>query len=211
MRFAMDTHDRHCEDASPFLDSVQLAASHGYLVYRRHLFTFILATALSAVSPAQETVNGASVSARMISTNTSRSTTTGANGSFRFPYLQVGQYQIAVHQSGFGDSVRNVTLSIGAAFDLPITLLVGPTQTEVNVSTDAPVLETRRSQIAETISQTEVASLPFNGRNSLDLALLVPGVSPTNTAANQLFAETSAVPGQGISVNSQRNFSNSFL
>ena len=53
--------------------------------------------------------------------------------------------------------------------------------------------------------------LPLSGRNYFDIALFVPGVSPTNTAANQLFAETSAMPGQGISVGSQRNFSNSFI
>ncbi|HXI28622.1 MAG TPA: TonB-dependent receptor, partial [Vicinamibacterales bacterium] len=66
-------------------------------------------------------------------------------------------------------------------------------------------------QIASTISQTEVRSLPMNGRNFLDLALLVPGVSPTNVGSTQLFAETSAVPGQGLSVSSQRNFSNNFI
>ena len=73
------------------------------------------------------------------------------------------------------------------------------------------MLEAARTQIAGTVSQAEVRSLPLNGRNFLDLALLVPGVSPTNTGSNQLFAETSAVPGQGISVGSQRNFSNSFI
>ena len=73
------------------------------------------------------------------------------------------------------------------------------------------MLEAARSQIAGTVSQSEVQTLPLNGRNFLDLALLIPGVSPTNTGSTQLFAETSAVPGQGISVGSQRNFSNNFI
>jgi len=51
----------------------------------------------------------------------------------------------------------------------------------------------------------------MNGRNFLDLALLLPGVSPANTNTTQLFAETSAVPGQGLSIASQRNLSNSFI
>ncbi len=73
------------------------------------------------------------------------------------------------------------------------------------------MIEADRTQIAGTISHNEIENLPLSGRNYLDIALFVPGVSPTNTAANQLFAETSAVPGQGISIGSQRNFSNSFI
>ena len=182
-----------------------------------------------AVTPgfAQETINNASltgrvvdssgavvanatVTVRAVATDVATTASTDGAGRFHFAYLQVGQYEVVCHNVGFSDAKRSITLTIGAAFDLPITLTVGTTQS-VAVSAAAPVLETDRSQIADTISQNEVANLPFNGRNFLDLALLVPGVSPTNTAANQLFAETSAVPGQGLSVGSQHNFSNSFI
>src|SRR5205814_422522 len=81
----------------------------------------------------------------------------------------------------------------------------------VIVNGESIILEGARTQIAGTVPQTEVRSLPLNGRNFLDIALLVPGVSPTNTGSNQLFAETSAVPGQGLSLSSQRNFSNNFI
>ncbi|QHN05621.1 TonB-dependent receptor [Granulicella sp. WH15] len=156
-------------------------------------------------------VRHASVTAREIETNTSATTTSDAAGRFRFPYLRVGRYEVVVQEAGFSDAKRTLNLTIGAAFELPVELTVGSATQAVNVDAEGPLLEADRSQVAGTISQTEVANLPFNGRNFLDLALLVPGVSPTNTAANQLFAETSAVGGQGISVSSQRNFSNSFI
>ena len=73
------------------------------------------------------------------------------------------------------------------------------------------MLEASRSQIAGTVSQAEVQALPLNGRNFLELALLIPGVSPTNVASTQLFPETSAVPGISLSINSQRNLSNNFI
>jgi hypothetical protein len=155
-------------------------------------------------------VHNATITARQTATNLSFTAVSDAAGRFRFPYLQVGPYEVTVHDAGFSDVRSSVNLTIGAAFDLPVVLSAGTTAT-VDVNSAPPLLETDRSQIAGTISQNEVANLPFNGRNFLDLALLVPGVSPTNTAANQLYAETSAVPGQGISVSSQHNFSNSFI
>ncbi len=132
-------------------------------------------------------------------------------GRFRFPYLRLGPYEIVVRLQGFADATRRLNLTVGAAFDLPIALAIEGVDTTVSVSGTATVLEAARSQIAGTISQIELGNLPLNGRNFLDIALLVPGVSPTNVGGTQLFAETSAVPGAGLSIGSQRNFSNNFI
>ena len=156
-------------------------------------------------------IQAAVVSARQKDTNVSTRALTDKEGRFRFAYLSVGEYEVRVQRSGFAEAVRSVTVNAGSAYEIPIVLSVASTETSVNVNGQADLLETARTQVAGTVSQAEVRSLPLNGRNLLDLALLIPGVSPTNTAANQLFAETSAVPGQGISVGSQRNFSNSFI
>jgi hypothetical protein len=140
-------------------------------------------------------VPGAQVVARQIETNVKTETVTDQDGRFRFPYLKVGPYEIAVHLQGFQDATRRLTLTVGSAFELPVSLTVAGFDASVTVTGQATILEAARSQIAATVSQEEVRSLPMNGRNFLDLALLVPGVSPTNVASTQLFAETSAVPG----------------
>lgn len=195
----------------------------------RHLcLAAIAALAMFPTLHAQQTINNASLSGRVTdptgrviqnalitatqnATNINRTTYTDAEGRFRFPYLTIGSYRVTITQSGFAPSVRTIDLTVGADFHLATTLALASAETSINVSASTPALEANRSQIAETISQNEVRNLSLLGRNFLDLALLVPGVSPTNTASTQLFAETSAVPGQGYSINSQRNFSNSFI
>jgi hypothetical protein len=156
-------------------------------------------------------VPGAHVSVRQTDTNLTVEATTDGDGRFRFPYLKVGPHEITVSLDGFVDVKRSLTLGVGSAFELPLVMEVAGLQTSVSVVGEIPVIEAARSQIAGTVPQAEIEALPLNGRNFLDIALLVPGVSPTNTASTQLFAETSAVPGQGISVGSQRNLSNNFI
>jgi outer membrane receptor protein involved in Fe transport len=186
------------------------------------------AIASGKVAYAQETINQATISGRVLdsqgaavpgatiaatqtATNVAAETVSDNEGRFRFPYLRIGSYEVKVRVDGFKENTRTLTLNAGSAFDIPITLEVAGLDATVTVAAHAHMLETARSQIAGTIPQAEVQTLPMNGRNFLDLALLVPGVSPTNTNSTQLFAETSGIPGQGISIASQRNFSNSFM
>jgi len=161
--------------------------------------------------PSGGAITAATVTARDTDTNVTATVTTGADGRFRFPYLKVGPYELKARKAGFADATRDLTLTIGSAFDVPFSLAIAASETTINVTENSTVLEAARSQIAGTVTQKEIAELPLNGRSFFDAALLVPGVSPTNTASNQLFAETAAAPGQGISIGSQRNFSNSVI
>src|SRR5688500_12145441 len=201
-----------------------------YLVkcLRATAFAMACATLAAPFAAAQETVNyaslggrivdeqgaalpGARVAARQIETNQASEVSADRAGRFRFPYLRVGPYEIRVSRPGFSDLTRTLTLTAGAAFEWPVTLSIAVLDATVVVSAVLPVIESARSQIAGTVVREEIESLPLNVRQFLDLALLVPGVSPPNIGGSQLFAETSAVPGVGLSVASQRNFSNNFV
>ena len=156
-------------------------------------------------------VSGASVTATHLETNQQLTTTSDYEGWFRFPYLRTGGYELTIDAAGFSTVTKQLTVSIGQSLDMPVKLDVANVSAQVNIGSDVPIIETVRTQITETIRPNEINELPLNGRNYLDLALLIPGVSPTNTGSNQRFAETSAVPGQGISIAGQRNLYNSFV
>jgi hypothetical protein len=160
--------------------------------------------------PSGAAVAAASVAARQADTNVVTTMVTDQDGRFRFPYLRIGVYEITARQVGFEPVTRRLTLGAGAAFELPLVLPIAGVEATITVSAEGPVLDVARTQIASRVSTDEVASIPLNGRQFLDAALLVPGVSVTNVGAPQQFAETSAVPGISLSIGSQRNLSNNF-
>ena len=157
-------------------------------------------------------VGGAIVTVTDAERNINTSTMSDGEGRFRFLHLNAGTYTLKVEQQGFATVSQQLTLTVGQALDIPIRLPVAGVSAEVAVnSLVIPLVETTRTQVTETILPREIDALPLNGRNYIDLALLVPGVSRTNTGSVQRFAETSAVPGTGISVAGQRNLNNSFI
>ena len=159
----------------------------------------------------QAVVAGAAVRLHNHDTNQVWDATTDGSGRFRFVYIPVGDYHLSVEAQGFSTTGVNLTLSVGQALDVPLTIAPAPIAEAVDVSAPAPVVEAGRTQVADRITPHEVDTLPLNGRNYLDLALLAPNVSRTNLRTNDRFAETSAVPGTGISVAGQRNLGNTFL
>ncbi|HEY0321040.1 MAG TPA: TonB-dependent receptor [Pyrinomonadaceae bacterium] len=165
----------------------------------------------SLMDEREAAISGATVAVTNTEKNQTLTATTGVDGRFRFPFLQAGDYRLRVVQTGFADLEESFSLTVGQTLEVPLKLTLATVTGSVNINSDIPLVETARTQVSETIQPRDVDSLPLNGRNYLDLALLVPGVSRTNTGSNQRFAETSAVPGQGLSVAGQRNLYNSFV
>ena len=156
-------------------------------------------------------VSSALVSATKLETNQQRTVTSDSEGRFRFPNLPVGIYNLTVDSPGFDKLTRQLTLTVGQAVDVQLGLTIGGVAEQVNVAGDLPVMETARTQMAETVLSHDIESLPLNGRNYLDLAALTPGVTRNNPVANQRFPETSAVPGTGLSVTGQRFINNGMV
>jgi hypothetical protein len=163
-----------------------------------------------------EDASGAAVASiavlvRNLDRNQTAGTQTDPQGRYRFLYLAPGNYELKVEDARFVLFSRTLSLANGQVLSVPVRLTVSGQSTSILVTDSIAALETLRSQVSEIVRPKEIDSLPLNGRNYLDLALLVPGVSRTNTGAPQQFAETSAVPGTGISFAGQRNLNNSFV
>jgi Carboxypeptidase regulatory-like domain len=86
-------------------------------------------------------VPGATVTARQTDTNFTAEATTDGEGRFRFPFLKLGPYSLTVRLAGFADVTRTLTLTVGSAFEFPITLRVAGVDASLTVQGQAPVLE----------------------------------------------------------------------
>ena len=135
--------------------------------------------------PSGAVVPGAQVTARQTRhQRRRRRPSTDQEGRFRFPYLQsrpVRDHRPARRLRGRDRGA--LTLTVGAAFELPITLAVGGVDTNVTVTGDGDGARGgAQPDCRHRLARPKSGALPMNGRNFLDLALLVPGVSPTNVA-----------------------------
>ena len=161
-------------------------------------FACLLVVALSAVAfaqstttgaiggvvtnPAKEVVAGAAVTVKNVETNKEDSATTDDTGRFKVANLQPGRYSVTVNSTGFSPLTQeNVVVEIGLETRLEVALQVGPVTGTVDVSAEAPVINTNQQDFSTNINQTSINELPINGRRWSNFALLTPGAVPDGT------------------------------
>jgi hypothetical protein len=148
-------------------------------------------------------IPGATVTVRNTDTNLTKTATTEQDGSYRFPELAVGRYEMRAEAAGFRTENRTgLNLEITQQGVINFALQVGATTQQVTVSSEIPMVNTQDSTLGATVNEQQMAELPLNGRNYIDLALSRPGVNQDKNQHNSA--------GTSFSVNGAPVRSNNF-
>jgi hypothetical protein len=124
-------------------------------------------------------LSDARVAVRQIETGLARQTVTGADGRFVVAALPVGEYDVRVERSRFRPLVRQgVVLAVAETISLTVVMELGTVEEAITVSGAGSTVNTQTPELSFLVGAQAIESLPLNGRNYTDLALLQPGVLP---------------------------------
>ena len=128
--------------------------------------------------PSGAAVADAEVAVRNQSTGVSTVVHSTADGEFVVLYLDPGTYEVSIQKSGFGNLVlKDVAVSVGTRAILHPQLAVGKVGETVSVTAETPLIDTAQSSLGAVVGEHSIESLPLNGRNFTDFALLTAGAT----------------------------------
>jgi len=147
-------------------------------------------------------INGARISLVNSDTGFTLTTTTGSDGTYTFSPVRIGNYKLDAEAQGFQKVTQtNAVVNLNANVRVDFTLKPGSTETTVEVTAAAPVLQTQDASVGQVVNQQNVNNLPLNGRNFTFLAQLAAGVNSPQAdtrgnAASGAFAANGNRPAQ---------------
>jgi len=140
-------------------------------------------------------VPGVTISVRNVDTSQARTATSDEGGRYRLPLLPPGRYELTAQLSGFQTVVRSgITLTVGQEAVVNMQMALGNITESIRVDAAAPLVETTTGTISHVVGAEQLGSLPLNGRDFSQLALLQPGVVMSRSSVN------GSNVGQGIKI-----------
>ncbi|HUJ94125.1 MAG TPA: TonB-dependent receptor [Terriglobales bacterium] len=150
-------------------------------------------------------VQGAQITVTDEDRGTSFTTQSNELGQFVVSPLKIGRYRVTAEKTGFKRSVAGpIVVNVDERPAVDITLSVGSIHEVVEVTTQTPLLQTETSDLGQIVNSRQAQTLPLNGRNYAQLALLGAGIAPSEPGSR---VETS----YGFSSNGSRSLQNNFL
>lgn len=140
------------------------------------------------------TVPGAAVTLINTATKVEQTMNADRGGVYRFQSLAPGDYEVRASAQGFGESKVSFRLQTAENRDVAVSLPVANVNTAVEVSTQAPILDTADSRLQYTVDQQVLSTLPLSTRDPVALIGLTPGVTGAlNTQTNVINAPENSV------------------
>jgi hypothetical protein len=156
----------------------------------------------SVTDPGDAALYGAKITATEVNTGLSRTAVADNRGEYLIAQLPLGTYDVTVEAPGFKQEARRgVVLQVDQKARLDFRLQLGATTETVEVTAQAPVVDTDSATAGQVINNRQVIELPLNGRDFSQLPLLAPSVIQAPSVGNT---------GSGISVAGARSTSNAF-
>jgi len=156
------------------------------------------------------TVSGTQVTVIQAETGLQRTTVSDGQGSYVLVELRVGHYRLEAEANNFKKYVQEgISLDVNQTATVAIRLEVGTNTQEIEVKSDALMIESSSTNLGQTVGEREILDLPLNGRQFTQLGLLQPGVVPITPGLIEAGGTTRE--GQAYAVNGQRPESNNFL
>jgi outer membrane receptor protein involved in Fe transport len=141
-------------------------------------------------------------------TGVSRTVATDAAGRYSAPMLPVGNYKVSGSIEGFQTELRSgIVLTVGREATIDMRMQVGAVSQTVEVTGEAPLVQTTEATVSYTITSQTIRELPLNGRDLSQLILLNPGVTQSNTAGGEAYNGY----GKRISISGMRGEDNTYL
>ncbi len=124
-------------------------------------------------------IPSANVTATDVATSVVTKTTTDGAGNYNFPSLVPAVYSVSVEAPGFKNEVLNgITLQVNQKARIDVQLQIGSVDTKVEVTGEAPLVDTSSASVGTVIGERQVVDFPLNVRRFGALAILVPGTVP---------------------------------
>jgi hypothetical protein len=137
-------------------------------------------------------IPGADLKATMVGQQLTRSVVSDETGFFNFLAMPRGNYEITAQLTGFATQRATAELTAGENLRLDFKMNLSQLQETVLVSGTAALVETRSATISGLVDDRRVQELPLNGRNVVELARTLPGI--TDVAATQEMGSTRGGP-----------------
>jgi hypothetical protein len=127
---------------------------------------------------------GVTVTATNLATGQQYVAVTAERGAYRLLGLAAGRYKIQAELPGFAMVVlSDIELLVGQNATLPLTMKVAALQETVLVTSESPLVDLRTSQVAGNVDRRQMEELPINGRNWMELSLLVKGITANSVGS----------------------------